>query len=171
MKKIDISEGNKRIGKTLHLTLKKKWFDMIASGEKKEEYREIKPYWVNRLTWHEHHEEVSCANSLKDALIADSESSYPGGVFTTMYDTVTFRNGYSKNAPKITLELLFITYGNAKPEWSGEMSGKVFIIRLGSTLPQIKQIERYGNTRNSKTACVKDTGTYAENSAGDSGLP
>lgn len=33
----------------LHLTLKKKWFDMIASGEKKEEYREIKPYWNKRL--------------------------------------------------------------------------------------------------------------------------
>ncbi len=35
--------------KILHLTLKKKWFDMIASGEKKEEYREIKPYWKTRL--------------------------------------------------------------------------------------------------------------------------
>ena len=35
--------------KILHLTLKKKWFDMIASGEKKEEYREIKPYWSSRL--------------------------------------------------------------------------------------------------------------------------
>ncbi len=33
----------------LHLTLKKKWFDMIASGEKTEEYREIKPYWIKRL--------------------------------------------------------------------------------------------------------------------------
>jgi hypothetical protein len=33
----------------LHLTLKAKWFDMIASGEKKEEYREIKPYWAKRL--------------------------------------------------------------------------------------------------------------------------
>ena len=35
--------------KILHLTLKKKWFDMIASGEKKEEYREVKPYWNKRL--------------------------------------------------------------------------------------------------------------------------
>jgi len=35
--------------KVLHLTLKKKWFDMIMSGEKKEEYREIKPYWIKRL--------------------------------------------------------------------------------------------------------------------------
>lgn len=34
---------------TLHLTLKKKWFDMIFSGEKKEEYRDIKPYYNLRL--------------------------------------------------------------------------------------------------------------------------
>lgn len=35
--------------KILYLTLKKQWFDMIASGEKPEEYREIKPYWQSRL--------------------------------------------------------------------------------------------------------------------------
>jgi hypothetical protein len=34
----------------LHLVLKKKWYDMISSGEKKEEYREIKPYWIKRLS-------------------------------------------------------------------------------------------------------------------------
>lgn len=28
----------------LHLTLKKNWFDLILSEEKKEEYREIKHY-------------------------------------------------------------------------------------------------------------------------------
>ena len=33
----------------LYLTLKKNWFDLILSGEKKEEYREIKPYWEKRL--------------------------------------------------------------------------------------------------------------------------
>ncbi|MCA6489113.1 MAG: ASCH domain-containing protein [Chitinophagaceae bacterium] len=31
------------------MTLKKHWFDMIKSGYKKEEYREIKPYWESRL--------------------------------------------------------------------------------------------------------------------------
>ena len=40
--------------KILHLTLKKHWFDMIASGEKKEEYREIKPYWDKRLQGREY---------------------------------------------------------------------------------------------------------------------
>lgn len=35
--------------KTLDLVLKSKWYDMIASGEKQEEYREIKPYWTKRI--------------------------------------------------------------------------------------------------------------------------
>jgi hypothetical protein len=38
--------------KILHLTLKKQWFDLIASGTKKEEYREMKPYWHKRLNQH-----------------------------------------------------------------------------------------------------------------------
>lgn len=35
--------------KVLDLILKGKWYDMIASGEKREEYREIKPYWNKRI--------------------------------------------------------------------------------------------------------------------------
>lgn len=33
----------------IHLVLKGKWYDMIKSGEKKEEYREITDYWRKRL--------------------------------------------------------------------------------------------------------------------------
>ncbi len=36
--------------KILRLTLKKKWFDLIASGSKTVEYREFKPYWEKRLS-------------------------------------------------------------------------------------------------------------------------
>lgn len=36
--------------KTLSLVLKKKWYDMIASGEKTEEYRELKAYWWHRFS-------------------------------------------------------------------------------------------------------------------------
>ena len=35
--------------KTLTLPLKKQWFDMIKSGEKKEEYRAFNEYWQKRL--------------------------------------------------------------------------------------------------------------------------
>ena len=35
--------------KILTLTVSKQWFDMIVAGEKTEEYREIKGYWIVRL--------------------------------------------------------------------------------------------------------------------------
>lgn len=34
---------------TVHLILRKKWYDMISSGQKREEYRAITPYWTKRL--------------------------------------------------------------------------------------------------------------------------
>ena len=35
--------------RVLHLTLFRKWFDDIARGIKKNEFRVAKPYWVKRL--------------------------------------------------------------------------------------------------------------------------
>ena len=35
--------------KVLQLSVKRKWFDLIKAGTKREEYREIKSYWVSRL--------------------------------------------------------------------------------------------------------------------------
>lgn len=37
---------------TLVLSLKQEWFDLIKAGIKKEEYRELKPYWQKRLKFH-----------------------------------------------------------------------------------------------------------------------
>lgn len=34
---------------TLHLVLRHKWYDMIESGKKSEEYREINDYWKKRF--------------------------------------------------------------------------------------------------------------------------
>lgn len=49
-------------------------------------------------------------------------------------DTVTFRRGYSKNAPEITVKFKGIITGRAKPEWSDNWQGVVFIIKLGDIL-------------------------------------
>ncbi len=49
---------------TLHLNLHAKWFDMIASGEKLEEYREIKPYWTKRLFKHDY-DTITFSNGFK----------------------------------------------------------------------------------------------------------
>ena len=36
--------------KVLALIASNQWFKMIVAGQKTEEYREIKPYWIKRLT-------------------------------------------------------------------------------------------------------------------------
>lgn len=48
----------------LHLTLKKQWFDMIASGQKREEYREIKPHW-NRILNMKQYEAIRFRNGYR----------------------------------------------------------------------------------------------------------
>jgi hypothetical protein len=96
----------------LRLTLKKKWFDMIASGEKKEEYRENKEYWQNRL---------QRVNGMK---LPDNQCKH--------FEFVHFTNGYAKNAPTMLVECKGISIGKAKPEWSDNWQGDVFIISLGA---------------------------------------
>lgn len=86
--------------KTLHLTLNRKWFLMIASGEKKEEYRELKPYWDKRLTReHELGGHYALQGSFKN------------------FDIVSANNGYQKDCPNIKWEHKGIRIGEGKPEW------------------------------------------------------
>lgn len=113
--------------KKLHLTLKKKWFDMIASGEKKEEYREIKSYWFKRL---------KAQIGFNAAKNQEHEYwFYPDA----MFDKIIFKNGYSKDAPTLMVECKGIEVGKAKPEWSDNWQGEVFIIKLGDILPSITE--------------------------------
>lgn len=117
--------------RVLHLTLKKKWFDMIASGEKKEEYREIKPYWVSRL--------VNGIEAPREWEINEGFAFDVHGIPCVMetaehYDLVEFKNGYSKNAPTIRIEILDILQAYGKEEWGAEYGKPYFVIRLGKIL-------------------------------------
>ncbi len=84
--------------KVLHLSVKKQWFDMISAGEKTEEYREIKPYWIERLT-------TNCEVAYDVAA-----ETYYGMVYTH----VLFINGYRKDSPRIEKEIESITIGKPK---------------------------------------------------------
>jgi hypothetical protein len=95
----------------LHLTLKRKWFDLIASGQKKCEYRQHKPYWQTRL--------------VKDDGTAKR------------FDIVRFKNGYSKNAPLMDVEFHGISFTTDKcwnPKHGEEFTGNIIVIRLGKVL-------------------------------------
>lgn len=96
--------------KTLHLTLKKKWFDMIASGEKKEEYREDKAYWRRRL--------------LHRGIVADGK----------LFHEVQFRNGYRADSPKMRFNVKAIEPGEGRPEWGAVPGEWYFVIKLGERI-------------------------------------
>lgn len=104
---------------TLVLVLKKKWFDMIASGIKKEEYREIKDYWIRRLILKEYTDEAMKSTPLNEMI--------------KQFKYVRFRLGYASNAPEMKFELKSISIGIGKKEW-GALDKEVFILSLGERL-------------------------------------
>ena len=97
----------------LTLPIKKKWFDMIKSGEKKEEYREIKPYWTKRFR-----------NALYDLTMAGyfGDIVYARGI-------VRFKNGYQKNASKIEC-FIELTQGTGKLEWGAEYNKEYYVLKI-----------------------------------------
>lgn len=101
--------------KILHLTLKKQWFDMIESGEKKEEYREIKMYWATRLI-----------DGFPSTFGIDTNSQD-----FKEFDGVIFRNGYSGGAKLMSFRNPKIRIDTGKPEWGAEPGRKYFVITLG----------------------------------------
>lgn len=101
----------------LHLPLKKEWYEMIESGEKREEYRERSEYWKKRLigTYKTHPKSpVSCD-------------------FLKRFDAVSFSYGYTKR--RMLWECKGITVGRGRPEW-GAPDYEVFILKLGKRIEQ-----------------------------------
>lgn len=90
----------------LILPIKKKWFDMIKSGEKKEEYRECKKYYHIRFKkifgwWNYKNKEVE----------------------------IIFRNGYRKDSPTIKCKCK-LRIGQGKPEWGAEPNKEYYILDI-----------------------------------------
>lgn len=103
----------------LTLPIKRKWFDMILSGEKTEEYREIKPYWTSRLE-----PEFGVFNEggtlVKGHMWSPEQGEHePDDVIDIM-----FRNGYSKSSPSFVARCS-LEIGTGKPEWGAE-PGKLY---------------------------------------------
>lgn len=108
--------------KTLDLVLKGKWYDMIASGEKTEEYREIKPYWEKRLLDYEAIKRNYGGLTFGVFVLGDP-LKYPQG-----FTHVRFHRGYTKIT--MTFEIDSITFDNGKKEWGAEPGKMYFVIKL-----------------------------------------
>ena len=100
----------------LVLPIKRKWFDMIKSGEKKEEYREIKPYWASRLFKNQ----MSWGTGLDYLLNYKAIEQY--GFFK-------LKNGYRKNSPSLIC-YCYVHRGLGKEEWGAEPGKEYYILKI-----------------------------------------
>lgn len=124
--------------KVLHLSVSKQWFDMIKSGEKTEEYREIKPYWVSRL-YYDRFGKLSpkMVNELTESIIKhgvqlhfESENSIE--VYFVPFTHVLFINGYGDDKPRIEKEIVHMCVGKPKKGWCPDefLDDDYFIIKF-----------------------------------------
>lgn len=112
----------------LVLPIKKKWFEMIASGEKKEEYREIKPYYDSRIG------RVVCGFPFKMCAKSFIEERLGKQIID-----VIFRNGYSPLSPEIWCKCI-VTIGEGKVEWGAKAGEKYYVLKI----VEIDEVHSYG---------------------------
>ncbi len=104
--------------KLLHLPLKAKWYRMIESGEKTEEYREGF-YWTKRLC----RSKGDCDWGGYCAVSLCTKRGVP-----TDLTHVLFRYGYTKRTMLYAIDS--ITIGRGCPEWGAPEDRDVFIIKF-----------------------------------------
>ena len=107
----------------LVLPIKKKWFDMIASGEKKEEYRDFKNYYHSRL--------LQYFSNKKDSDVELNCNEKP----------VIFRNDYNRNSPQIKC-LCQLGLGYGKQEWGAEQGKVYYVLKILQVLGDEKQWQK-----------------------------
>ncbi len=98
----------------IRMLIKKKWFDMILSGEKKDEYREIKPYYTTRIL---HALQLRTCGDVADGFRALRHALACGMDKRPVY--IRLKNGYAKDAPEL-LAKCTVSIGTGREEWGAE---------------------------------------------------
>lgn len=84
------------------LPIKKQWFDMIASGQKKEEYRNITPRYCSMFY-----------NAV------DENNTF----------VCVLRNGYSASSPSLTVRVR-LSLGRGRSEWGADPNEDYFVLTI-----------------------------------------
>mgnify|MGYP003475609218 FL=1 len=121
--------------KTLHLVLKRKWWDMIDSGERTEEYRDVNHYWAIRLLdrqyrWYS--QNIDYPNDFIDWLcfrLAHNDIAFRS------YENVCFHLGYTNNTMTFKITSMNVMYGEVcRQDWGAEPNKYYFVIKLGERI-------------------------------------
>lgn len=127
--------------KNLQLSLKTKWFEMTKAGIKKEDYREINPYWYNRLFSNAHKSKLirqEACDNFRNPNSATRWNFQNGYYFKfKMFEQNVMTLGYPKNGDTeriLKLEHKGIEIREGNPEWGAEPGKLYFVIKHGRIL-------------------------------------
>lgn len=122
---------------------------MIASCEKREEYREIKHYWLQRLFEVAKPLVIENSNIRYDKLdrmfhfavgfIGNRAGAVKylwneGHIIEKDLDIVSANNGYQKDCPNVKWKHEGIRIGTGKTEWGAEPGKQYFILSIGEII-------------------------------------
>lgn len=116
--------------KTLQFTLTNNWFKVHLSG-KSEEYREITPYWTQRLFRSLSNDHLSHYYAKRACDFILKNGRPPAYVRYRSFDTATGHLGYSKTV--FVKKYLGLEIGIGEAKW-GAPEHPVFIIKLGNII-------------------------------------
>lgn len=113
---------------TLTLTIKKKWYDMILSGEKKAEYRDIKPFYISRFRNHFYTYEKG--EDTQDSPPTNEGFLQAARKLNIWFDAIILKNGYRKDSRAMKISgVMHVETG--KPEWGAEPGKEYFVLHIG----------------------------------------
>lgn len=124
--------------KVLTLTVNKEWFSRILSGVKKEEYREVKSYWVARF-YYDRFGKLSpkMVKELTDYIIKHGDTEHfeaKNGIEVSFipYTHVLFINGYGDDKPRVEKEIVWIDIDRPRKGWCPDdfLGKEFFVIRF-----------------------------------------
>ena len=129
--------------KILYFPIFAKWYDMIASGVKPEEYRDITPHYIQMLLLFKSESGKYVRLKKTEAEIysanLDMMQQHIGNgiLIYRNFALATLTKGYPKksdNSRRMTFEVLGIAIGKGNVEWGAPTDRQVFIIKLGSRI-------------------------------------
>lgn len=101
----------------LTLPIKKKWFDLILSGEKTEEYRTHNDYYFTRFA------------NLFGVFEYNNELLTMPEFAKDKRQKIRFRNGYSSSSPSFVAECE-LSIGKGKKKWGADTKETYYILKI-----------------------------------------
>ena len=131
-----VHKFNEEVHPSLKLVMKRKWYDMIENGVKKEEYRDITAYYIKRIFRFKSFDGTMTTDSARflESRPAMLKYMIKSGELVQRHDRVTMFDGYEKDRRRQTF-MFDVSIGCGHERWGAEPGKEYIVLSLGEKMP------------------------------------